>query len=147
MPYPSSKRLLFSAITAGLSIGLVLASAEILLRTSGREPWRPLFLDPAQPVIYQPDSALGWKHKEGEYRFPAFSPLGKGVRMHFQGDGSRSTSERTGAGGDSIAIFGGSFTEGFAISDDQTFAWKLQERFPGIEKHPLISTVRKRNRF
>jgi hypothetical protein len=25
---------------------------------------------------------------------------------------------------------GGSFTEGFAISDHETFAWKLQERFP-----------------
>jgi len=132
MPYPSSKRLLFSAITAGLSIGLVLASAEILLRTSGREPWRPLFLDPAQPVIYQPDSALGWKHKEGEYRFPAFSPLGKGVRMRFEPDASRSTGAGPGAGDGTIAIVGGSFTEGFAISDRETFSWKLQERFPSM---------------
>ena len=132
MSYPRSKHLLFSVITAGLSIGLVLAGAEILLRASGRGPWHPLFIDPAQPVIYQPDSALGWKHKEGEYRFPAFSPLGRGVRMRFEPDGSRSTGARPGAGGGTIAIVGGSFTEGFAISDHETFAWKLQERFPSM---------------
>jgi hypothetical protein len=127
-----SKHLLFSVITAGLSIGVVLAGAEILLRASGREPWQPLFIDPAQPVIYRPDPVLGWKHTEGEYRFPAFSPLGKGVRMRFEPDGSRSTGARSGTGDGTIAIVGGSFTEGFAIADHETFAWKLQERFPSM---------------
>jgi len=132
MPYPPSKRWLFAAITAGLSIGLVLTGAEVLLRASGRGPWRPIFIDPAQPVIYQPDSVLGWKHKEGEYRFPAFSLLGRGVRMRFEPDGSRSTGAGPGSGGGTVAIVGGSFTEGFAIFDHETFAWKLQERFPSM---------------
>ena len=132
MSEPRSKHLLFTVITAGLSIGLVLAGAEILLRTSGREPWHPLAIDPGQPVIYQPDSELGWRHQEGEYRFPPFSPLGRAVRMRFEPDGGRSTGERSGAGDGTIVIVGGSFTEGFAISDDQTFAWKLQERFPSV---------------
>jgi len=132
MSYPGSKRLLFSAITAGLSVALALAGAEILLRASGREPWRPISIDPAQPVIYQPDPALGWKHKEGAYPFPAFSPLGKAARMRFESDASRSTGAPPGAGGGTIAIVGGSFTEGFAISDHETFAWKLQEKFPSM---------------
>ena len=132
MSDPRSRHLLFSVITATLSVGLVLASAEILLRASGGGPWRPLFVDPAQPVIYRPDSELGWRHKEGEYRFPPFSPLGRAVHMHFMPDGSRSTGGRPGAGDGSIAVVGGSFTEGFAISDHETFAWKLQERFPSM---------------
>jgi hypothetical protein len=132
MSDPRSKHLLFSLITVSLSLCLVLAGAEILLRASGRGPWHPLFIDPEQPVIYQPDSELGWRHKEGEYRFPPFSPFGPAVHMHFMSDGSRSTGGRPGAGDGSIAIVGGSFTEGFAISDHQTFAWKLQERFPSL---------------
>jgi len=52
--------------------------------------------------------------------------------MRFESDGSRATrAGRKGSGG-SIAIVGGSFTEGFAISDQETFAWKLQEQFPSM---------------
>jgi hypothetical protein len=127
-----SKHLLFFVITAGLSVGVIFAGAEILLRASGRGPWQPLLLDPAQPVIYRPDPVLGWKHTEGEYLFPAFSPLGRGVTMRFENDGSRSTGSRPDAAGGTVAIVGGSFTEGFAIADDETFAWKLQERFPTL---------------
>jgi len=132
MPYPRSKHLLFAALTAVFATGLVFAGAEILLRASGREPWRPHFVDPAQPVIFQPDSVLGWRHKEGEYRFPAFSPLGKAVRMRFEADTSRSTGAGPGAGSGTIATLGCSFTEGFAVSDHETYAWKLQERFPSL---------------
>jgi hypothetical protein len=132
MSFLRSKHVAFSAATAVLSIGLVFAGAEILLRVSGREPWRPIFIDPAQPVIYRPDPALGWRHKEGEYRFPAFSPLGKAVRMRFEADASRATGAGPGTGSGTIATFGCSFTEGFAISDHETFAWKLQERFPSM---------------
>jgi hypothetical protein len=110
----------------------VLAGAEILLRASDREPWRPLFIDPAQPVIYQPDPVLGWRHKAGDYRFPAFSPLGRGARMRFLADASRSTGTPPDVDGGAIAIVGGSFTEGFAIDDHETFAWKLQEKFPSL---------------
>jgi hypothetical protein len=52
--------------------------------------------------------------------------------MRFEADAARSTGGRPGSGGGTVAIVGGSFTEGFAISDDETFAWKLQERFPGL---------------
>lgn len=127
-----SRHLLFFAVTAALAIGLVSAGAEILVRASGREPWRPIFLDPAQPVIYQPDPVLGWRHKEGEYRFPAFSPLGKAVRMRFEADAGRATGAGPGPGSGTIATFGCSFTEGFAIADRETYAWKLQERFPSM---------------
>jgi hypothetical protein len=132
MPGARSKQLLFSLVTAALAIGLVLGGAEILLRATGHGPWEPIFLDPAQPVIYQPDPVLGWRHKEGEYRFPAFSPRGRGARMRFEADGSRATGAAPGPGDGTIAIVGGSFTEGFAIDDDETFAWKLQERFPSL---------------
>jgi hypothetical protein len=132
MSFLRSKHVAFSAATAVLSIGLAFAGAEILLRASGRGPWRPIFIDPAQPVIYRPDPVLGWRHKEGEYRFPAFSPLGKAVRMRFEADASRATGAGPGAGSGTIAITGCSFTEGFAISDHETFAWKLQQRFPSM---------------
>ena len=132
MSDPRLKHLLFSVITAVLSIGLVWAGSEILLRASGHGSWRPLPIDPAQPVIYQPDSTLGWRHKEGEYRFPPFSPLGRTVRMRLGPDGGRSTGAGPGAGDGTMVIVGGSFTEGFAISDHETFAWKLQQRFPSV---------------
>jgi hypothetical protein len=132
MSDPRSKRLLFTAITAALSIGLALAGAEILLRAFGRGPWRLHPIDPAQPVFYQPDPDLGWWHEPGEYRFPRFSPLGSPVRMSFEADGARSTGAGPAAGKGTIAIVGCSFTEGFAISDDETFAWKLQQRFPSM---------------
>jgi hypothetical protein len=119
-------------MTAGLSLALTGAVAEILLRGIGRPPWSPLFNDPARPVIYQPDPVLGWRHKEGDYIFPPFSSLTKQVRMRFLPDGGRLTGAAEGKGSGSIVLVGGSFTEGFAISDHETFAWKLQQKFPSM---------------
>jgi hypothetical protein len=50
MSDPRSKRLLFTAITAALSIGTVLAAPRSCSRLRSRS-WRLHPIDPAQPVI------------------------------------------------------------------------------------------------
>lgn len=129
---PSRRGLLFGALTAAIALGLAAAGAELALRLAGYEPWAPLPLPPGQPVIFQPDPVLGWRHREGDYLFPAFSPRGQAVRMRFLADGSRATGAAPGAGEGRVLLVGGSFTEGFAVSDEETFAWKLQQRFPSL---------------
>jgi hypothetical protein len=48
-------------------------------------------------------------------------------------DGQRATSEEFSDSYHELVAIGGSFTEGWAISDNETFLWKLQERFPSLK--------------
>ncbi len=123
---------MFASVTAGVSIAAVLLGAEVLLRLNGFEPFRPHAVDADEPAIFEPHPTLGWVHRPGEHLFPPFSPGAEEVRMRFLADGSRATGHAAPAGRPSLVLVGGSFTEGFAVNDEDTFAWKLQARFPEL---------------
>jgi len=114
-----------------ISFALILIGAEIMLRVTGvAEPWSMLAGD--EPTMFEPDPVLGWIPKPGEFKLAAFSPRGNETHYTILDDGSRATSDRVDKRPYGMVFLGGSFTEGFAVSDEDTFAWKLQEKFPSI---------------
>lgn len=126
------RKYFFSVVTVFLSGILLLALSEALLRVSGFPPWQPYEDDLNEPTVHEPDPVLGWKNKAGEYVIPPYAATGQEIHLTFLPDGTRRTGvkETEDAIGNELVIVGGSFTQGLAISDDETYAWKLQERYP-----------------
>ncbi len=122
------KSVMFSLVALLVSILLMIVFTEILLRSLGRNPWR--FRDfSKESLILEPDPVLGWKNKPGIYTKWHVD----NVKVTIWPDGSRATQPQRQKKDKQIVIVGGSFTFGWAISDNQTFAWKLQQEFPSIE--------------
>jgi lysophospholipase L1-like esterase len=107
---------------------LALILAEVLLRVIGRGPYVKRGDARDLPLMHVPDAELGWKNKPGEYNFGIIEP----IRMTFWPDGTRATAPRPVEADVRLALIGDSFTEGWAVTDTQTFGWKLQERFPKV---------------
>jgi hypothetical protein len=120
-------------------LGLVLVAAvgalfvaEVGLRLAGFRPWRNATIDASEPTMYAPDPVLGWVQREGDFRVPPYEAEGSEMRYGFLPGGIRRT--RAGPAPNhethaSIVAVGGSFVQGWALSDEETMPWKLQERF------------------
>ena len=104
--------------------------SELLLRLTTQEPWRTM-AGRHSIVWHQADDELGWRNKPGVHSIPPYSPSGTRVIMTFLEDGSRKTRETSSSDArKQVYLLGGSFTQGFAVSDWETFAWKLQSKYP-----------------
>lgn len=117
------------------SLLVVAACAEGMLRLLGRRPWRPSLARVGLPALHEPDAQLGWRNKPGAHRLPPFSGVGPEVRFTFLEDGSRATS-RVPREGRPLLLLGCSFTQGYAVSDEETFAWRLGELLPSL---PIVN--------
>lgn len=109
-------------------VGAVLV--EIFVRVTGHRPAAiatPSFEN--EPVMHQFDPVLGWRVTPGAYRFPGYTP-DTTITMTFWPDGSRATETEAVERSRRVVLLGDSFTTGWAVSDDETYAWKLHERFP-----------------
>lgn len=82
--------------------------------------------------MHQPDPVLGWKNKPGRYLFPAYVLNGPDIKISILPDGTRSAGQEHPDGRSKLAILGGSTTQGSAISDNQTYPWKLQSQYPSV---------------
>ncbi len=132
------KNLLYWTLTFGISLVLLATLSEGLMRLMGVQPWRTVERS-NEPSMHEPDPVLGWRNKEGTYEFPPYVPSGMTIHATFLGNGGRATStvekhpnvepNKLGA----LVITGGSYTQGWAISDHETYAWKLQNRYPHLE--------------
>ncbi len=114
-----------AALALALGLAVALIGAEIVLRQSGYGPWKELSLDLDMPPMHEPDPELGWRNKEGAYVFG--SPP---IHMTFWADHTRATAPSPVNADATVVVLGCSFVQGFALSDEDTFAWRLQERFP-----------------
>jgi hypothetical protein len=84
--------------------------------------------------MHEPDPVLGWKNKPGSYVVPPYQPSGQAVHVTFLDDGRRRTrANSTMTGGEKLVLVGDSYTQGWAINDEETYAWKLQERIPSLQ--------------
>ena len=75
------------------------------------------------------DAVLGWKHVPGSYHFTTqmmVSP--RTFSITYLEDGRRASSRNVEILRPALALFGCSFVEGFGLGDEETFAWKLQEK-------------------
>lgn len=131
------RRTVLSAVTVllGLLAGLVIV--ELALRVLGYRPWSVELRHLNEPVMMVPDVTLGWQNRPGLYTYPAYDSSDETITVTILDEGDRRTREASeqvvdpGSAG-SIILLGGSFTFGWAVSDKQTFAWKLQQRLPAV---------------
>lgn len=108
------------------------AALEILLRWTGHPPFRRAPYR-NEPRLLDPDEALGWRNKPGRYVYPGYVAGAPPVRITIWGDGARATRAAQEKAGDVWLLLGDSWTFGSAISDEETYAWKVQERFPRVD--------------
>jgi hypothetical protein len=127
------KKALFAFSLAMFVILVFVTASEILLRLTGHAPWQAAHPFPNEPVTSEPDSVLGWRNKPGRYVFPGYFPAADSIRMTFLTDGCRMSGAAAGEVKRRIVLVGGSFMQGWALSDRQTLGWKLQERYPNCE--------------
>jgi hypothetical protein len=105
---------------------------ELLLRVCGAAPWRYV-VEPNRPTFHIPHPVRGWTTNPGHYVLPPYFAGGGEVEMTFLPDGRRVTAAKEVEGRKRLAILGCSDTEGWAVSDRETYAWKLQQQFPEVE--------------
>ena len=109
---------------------------EGALRLLGFTPWTYLAADRNEPTTSEYDPVLGWRSKEGSFRVPPYDPAGQETDLTILRSGLRRSSPQQHETRDDrpkIIFIGCSFTQGWAISDDETFAWKIQAAFPAFE--------------
>jgi len=125
------RRVFLLGVTLLTSVTLPVVAAEVLLRATGRTP--VLFPAVALPhaAIHEPDPVLGWRNKPGAFVWPGFKKEND-IRLTFWEGGRRATAPVDRDGRSVVVILGCSFTQGWAISDDETYPWKLQEQFPEL---------------
>ncbi|MEE4185848.1 MAG: hypothetical protein V2J12_08785 [Gammaproteobacteria bacterium] len=126
-------------LVAGVSLVLALTAAEGLLRLFGYQPWQPAGLwapdvdpDHEAPLMTRPDPVRGWANLPGEYVYDGYSAAVDSITVTIAADGSRRTAPGPVAadpGLPALVFAGGSNTFGHAISDWETFPWKLQQRY------------------
>jgi len=127
----NSKNLLLLACSTLVALLL----AEGGLRLAGFQPC--LLKEYAnREKITQFHPQRGWDLKEGRFLRPRYSAQQPDiVHTHLPGKLRRSRPLQDGTlnAQPKLVMIGGSYTAGNAISDDETFSWKLQERFPDLE--------------
>jgi lysophospholipase L1-like esterase len=80
--------------------------------------------------MHEFDRLLGWRPKPGRYVYPVGVEAKTPIRFTILADGSRVTAGERENRVRPVLVLGDSFTQGWAVSDEETYAWKLQERFP-----------------
>ena len=109
---------------------LSLALGEVVLRVAGYKP-RSSTAAPGgdAPDWSTSDPALAWVNRPG-----IGHPDEPGrVPMTFWPDGERASSpEPKKSASRRVVLLGCSFTQGFGIADDETFAWDLNQAYPDV---------------
>ncbi len=120
--------LLGGTVLASLAVGLGIA--ELALRVSGHAPGTHRAAD--GPVMMEPDPVLGWQPIPGRWSFGPYSPGADPVRVTILPDRSRDTGAGAADERRQLLLIGCSYTMGWAVSDDETFAWQLERRRPDL---------------
>ena len=122
---------IFRIATVLVAALLTLAGAEGLARTAlAASPLRPP-LDDGLPVLQEPDDDLGWRNKAGSVVWPGQGEDGgKDIRMTFWSNGLRATAPAPDLDRPHVVVIGCSYTQGWAVTDQETYPWHLQAEFP-----------------
>jgi hypothetical protein len=117
--------------TVLVSVVLALAAVEIVVRARrqkvGSHAPRP------QPVMHKPDPVRGWRPMAGHYELGPYVAGGETVGVTIGADGARVSGTSVLGGRPPVVLVGCSFTMGWAVADDETWAWRLQARRPDLE--------------
>jgi len=133
-PHTMMKRCVLNSVTLLLSFAVAMILSEVLLRVCGFQPWSYNKEDTNEPTMHEPDPILGWQNKAGIYTVPPYLPSGETIHITFLENGRRRTGVNSPVNSAGELVFiGDSFTQGLAISDSETYAWKLQEKVPYLQ--------------
>src|SRR4029078_9219733 len=127
----SMRTWIFRIGTGILPVLLTLAGAEAIARTAlAARPTRTP-LDNGLPVLQEPDTVLGWRNKGGSVVWPGQGEDGgKDIRMTFWADGLRATAPAPDLDRPQVVGIGCWYTQGRAVTDQETYPWRLQAEFP-----------------
>lgn len=129
----SRKHLIFAMSSIILVAAFVFTGLEVTLRIMGYRPFRYIDTND-ESMIMEKDPLLGWKNKPGVYtKWSNKWFNGENIRVTIWPGGLRATAPLRIKKDKQIIIVGCSFMQGWALNDNETFAWKLQEDFPEIE--------------
>ena len=114
---------------------LFVTVAEVVLRAKGVNPWQKnevsIQVDPGG-TFFRAHPTLGYTHIPGRFTVTLGSGysfnvahLPNTLRITRPIDSYKKPERK-----EEIWIFGGSFTHGWSINDEETYPWLLQERFP-----------------
>jgi hypothetical protein len=125
------------AIATSLSVIFALTTVEIGLRASGHGPWRSLRTRPGEPTFHDPDPDLGWILRAGHWQYGPYATGGTPIEVTISSDRSRRTrldpGDDAGSPRPQVLLVGCSFTFGWGVSDDETWAWGLQALRPDLD--------------
>jgi hypothetical protein len=132
------KKLLLASACLVLTTAATLALAEGVARLLGYRPSRPAPAPTAGggPAAFREHPTLGFVPAPGAARFESpgrfaftMTKLDSGLRITH----ALESYTRPRAPKKEIWIFGCSFTQGWFLNDDETYAWRLQEELPDYE--------------
>jgi lysophospholipase L1-like esterase len=128
---PPAKQTAFRVVAIVIGLLVAMALSELVLRAAGFKPWTYTGQDANEPTMHEPDSVLGWRAKKGSYKVPPYHPSGHPIQLTFLENGRRRAGADVSAAFDAeLLLVGDSFTQGWAVTDNETYAWKLQENMP-----------------
>ena len=130
-------KVLVNLFIVGLAATLSFLFGEFMVRAAGFEAWPPIKevrIEPGGEWAI-PNSTLGYALKPGTFK--AIFPTGYACTMSHSNDLHRLTHPVQAYGEKKakpqIWIFGCSFSYGFSLNDDETYAWQLQSKLPDYE--------------
>ncbi|MEI8011964.1 MAG: hypothetical protein WCI27_05720, partial [Candidatus Omnitrophota bacterium] len=125
------KKVFAIVITTLMGLICLFLCLEIGLRCKGVTP----FINLANGADWvEQDRLLGWKNKVGVHTsWPKSWADGKELKMTIWPGGMRATAALRIKKDRQVILLGCSFIHGWALSDEETMAWKLQEKFPEME--------------
>jgi hypothetical protein len=131
-PASGQRRLVLRLVAATVATTVASVGSEVVLRAVHYYPWqsRP---EPNRPTFNEPDPVLGWRNKAGRFVLPPYSPGESEVHTTNWTGGRRATGPADFRDRPTLALIGCSYTQGFALSDHETYPWKLQQAFPSVK--------------
>lgn len=105
-------------------------ASECIARIKNYSPFNYERLDQHEPTMYQPDPVMGWIPKPGKYTVLPYHSSGSEMQYTFLPDGARASSPSPNSRPYDVLFIGCSYTLGWAVSDEETYAWKIQTAFP-----------------
>ncbi len=116
-------------------IGLLIS--EISLRLIGIKPWKYVAINDSisGKNIFKDDPVLGWISTEDKYEVNPVDQREKIFKLTIGKNGERETGLERKNFKREILIVGGSFSQGWGVSDEDTFSAKLEKKYSDIKVH------------
>ncbi len=111
-----------------------LMGAEVLVRVTRGMPQQEKALDENLPLFHEPDPELGWRNKAGTFVWPGQEgDAGRDIVMTFWPDSLRATARERKHEPRQAIVLGCSYTQGWAVTNEETYPWMLHDTFPSLE--------------